>query len=262
MKNEQKIVYYSDEVHEDFANNGINTKKVDENYKYITKNPFSRFFGKLMWIVFLPVAWLVGFILYHPKFVGKKNVLRKVKKKGYFIYCNHVLPVDPLVPPTMLNPTKYCVIAASADTFSINKALSWIIKSFGGFPVPNSPKMYYNYVDFIKYQIGKKHRVLMYPEAHIWPYCNWIRRYTSTSFKYPVMLNAPIITMTTCFVCKKPGKKPKQVIYVDGPFYPNMDLKFEDAVEDLRNQAFEQMNARAKKYSTYEYVKYVKKTSE
>ena len=263
MEKEVKVKYYSDEVHEDFANNGIQAKKVDSNYKYINRNPFSIFFGNLILMLLFPVAYLVEFFLYRPKFVNRKNVLRKVKRTGYYIYSNHVLEVDPLVIPTRSNRFKKCYIAASAETFSINPMVSWLVKSFGGFPVPNTPEMYYRYVDFIKHVISKKRRVLMYPEAHIWPYCNWIRAYTSTSFKYPIMTNSPIVTFTTCFTPnKKPGKKPKIVIYVDGPFYPNQNLKYEDAVEDLRNQAFEMMSARAKKYSTVEYIKYVKKEKE
>ena len=248
-------MYYSDEVHEDFANNGIQAKKVDSNYKYINKNPFSIFFGNLLLILLFPVAKLIAFFLYRPKFVNKKQVLSKVKKKGYYIYSNHTLEVDPLVIPTFVNIFKKTYIAASAETFSINPMVSWLVKSFGGFPVPNTPEMYYRYVDFIKHVINKKRKVLMYPEAHIWPYCNWIRHYTPTSFKYPVMTDSPIIVCTTCFVPSKPNKKPKKVIYVDGPYYPNTNLPFDQAVEDLRNQCFEVMDARAKKYSTVEYIK-------
>jgi len=76
------------------------------------------------------------------------------------------------------------------------------------------------------------------------------------------MTNSPIVVFTTCFVPGKPGKKPNKVIYVDGPLYPNQNLPFEKAVEDLRNQCFETMSARAKKYSTAEYIKYVKKEKE
>ena len=261
MEKETKVVYYSDEVHEDFANNGIKTKIVNPNYKYINKNPFSIFFGNLLLIIVFPIAWVLAFCLYRPKIKNKK-VFNSVKKKGYYIYSNHTLPLDPLVQPAFTNPLKKCYIAASADTFSINPIVSWLVKSFGGFPVPNTPEMYHNYVDFIKHVISKKRRVLMYPEAHIWPYCNFVRHYTNTSFKYPVMTNSPIITLTTCFIPNKPGKKPKVVIYADGPIYPNLDLKYDQAVEDLKVRAFETMEARAKKYSTCEYIKYVYKPKE
>ena len=76
------------------------------------------------------------------------------------------------------------------------------------------------------------------------------------------MTNSPIITLTTCFIPNKPGKKPKVVIYADGPIYPNLDLKYDQAVEDLKVRAFETMEARAKKYSTCEYIKYVYRPKE
>ena len=257
MKKKTTTVYYKDELHDDFANNGIETKKLNENYQYIMKNPFNRFFSNLVRILLLPIVKLLVLILYHPKYVNKKQVISKVKKGPYFIYSNHVLPLDPLIPPS-INSSKLCLIAASADTFSMNKVLSWLVRALGAFPVPNSPKMYYNYVDFIHYEVERKHRVLMYPEAHIWPYCNFIRHFTSTSFKYPVYDNVPIITMTTCFTKKKYGKKPKLTIYFDGPFYPDQNMKQVDAIENLKDQAFNAMQNRAKKYSTYEYIKYEK----
>ena len=126
MEQETKVKYYSDEVHEDFANNGIKAKKVDSNYKYINKNPFSIFFGNLLLVLLFPIAKFVAWMLYHPKFVGKKEVLRKVKKQGYYIYSNHVLEVDPLIIPTY-SKEKHGVVFRMKDR---NSDLEYNVKCF------------------------------------------------------------------------------------------------------------------------------------
>ena len=39
MVNEKNVIYYNDEANDDFANGKIETVKIDQNYKYIRKNP-------------------------------------------------------------------------------------------------------------------------------------------------------------------------------------------------------------------------------
>lgn len=257
MSKKEKVVHYQNEQKDDFANNNIKVKKIKDTYKYISKNPINRAFSWLIWFLLMPIAKLIGFILYHPKVVGKKNI-KSIKKQGYYIYSNHVLSLDPILTPTITNIYKKCYIAASQDTFSICGFVSWIVKALGAFPVPTNSTMYYNYVDFIKHVISKKKRVLMYPEAHIWPYCNFIRDYSDTSFKYPVMTNSPIVPYVTCFTKRKHSNKPKITVYILEPIYPNTNLSLEDSTKDLRDRTFKLMDEASKKYSTYEYVKYIK----
>ena len=49
------------------------------------------------------------------------------------------------------------------------------------------------------------------------------------------------------------------ITYVDGPFYPNMELDVNAAAKELRNIAYDTMVKRVSEYSTYEYIKYIKK---
>ena len=36
----EKLVYYSDELNDEFAGDNIKAKTIDENYKYLHKSPF------------------------------------------------------------------------------------------------------------------------------------------------------------------------------------------------------------------------------
>ena len=51
QKNEhQKVVYYSDELNDDFASSEITPVKINEDYKYIHKNPLIGSYVHLLYI--------------------------------------------------------------------------------------------------------------------------------------------------------------------------------------------------------------------
>ena len=263
MSKKEKLVYeYQDELNDDFANNNIKTKKIANNYKYINKSWLFRFNAFwLRYLVGIPCLWIANTFIFRPKFVNKK-LLKSAKKNGYFIYANHVLPYDPVMIPVMVNTSKKCLILAGPDLFSINGFVSWIVRHFYAIPVPNNDiTMIENFNECISYYINKRYRVLIYPEAHIWPYYTGIRKFKSASFRYPVIDNVPILTMTTTFKKRKGNRKPKPVIYIDGPFYPDESLSStHDKIEDLAQKAYETMKYRSSIKTNYSYIKYVKKS--
>jgi len=106
-------------------------------------------------------------------------------------------------------------------------------------------------------RILEGHPVVIYPEAHIWPYYTSIRPFKSTSFRYPARFQEPSFCFTTTYQKNGNKKKPKIVIYVDGPFYPNSDLNLKEQQEDLRNRIYECMLERSKN-SNFEMIEYKK----
>ncbi len=258
-KEEKKIIYYSDPLTDDFAENGIKTKTIKENYRYIRRNPFTFFISLVLrYLIAVPILTIVAFFTFGVK-VKNKKALKSVKRNGYFLYANHTQNLDPCFHAVMVNPSKYTCIIASANAFSINPFISWLVRNLGTIPVPQTKKMYANYLKAINYHVRKKHNVLIYPEKHIWPYCNFIRPFTSDTFRYPVMNNTPVITATTCYKKVKCFKRPRIYIYLDGPFYPRQDIPMKDATNLLRDEAYNAMKLRASVEWNYEYYKYVKK---
>ena len=261
MKNKKpKTVFYRDELNDDFAGNGIKTKKVPNDFRYINKSLLFRINSFLLkYLLAVPCLWLANVLIFKPKVVNKK-LLKQLKKKGYYVYSNHVLPYDPIVLPIKTQVRKKMIIMAGPDLFSINPFVSWLVKHFGAIPIPNQDaEMCENFSNCLSWNINKGHRVLIFPEAHIWPYYNDIRNFKSVSFKYPVNDNAPIVVATTTFKKRKGNKKPKPIIYLDGPFYPDTSLSFHDQINDLRDQAYNAMKWRAGQENNYAYIKYVKK---
>ena len=115
-----------------------------------------------------------------------------------------------------------------------------------------------HFLEAIKNKISKNNSITIYPEAHIWPYYTKIRPFKDVSFKYPVSLDVPAFCITNTYVARgKKKDKIKMVTYVDGPFFPNKNLKLKDAQKDLRDRIYNTMVERSKN-SNIEYIKYEK----
>ena len=104
----------------------------------------------------------------------------------------------------------------------------------------------------------KKGEVLIYPEAHVWPYYTKIRPFDATSMHFPVQLNAPSFVMTKTYHKRRFGKRPRAVVYIDGPFYPDQTLSRKEAQNKLHDEIQKTLIDRAK-LSDYEYCQYIKK---
>ena len=88
MKND-KIIYYEDELNEEFSTAKIEPRKIDENYKYIHKNVIWNASAFLLQnVISLPIKYLYAKIKFRTKTIGKEK-LKPYKKQGYFIYGNH-----------------------------------------------------------------------------------------------------------------------------------------------------------------------------
>ena len=260
MKKE-RVIYYQDELNDDFADSNIKVKPIPNDYKYIRKSWVFRsnsFLAK--YIVATPLLWIINTFFCRTKIENKK-VLKYFKKRGYYLYANHVLPFDPIVLPFKTHLKKKTVIVAGHELFSINGFVSDFVRHLYAIPTPNNDlEMYNNFVECMSYYIKKGERVLIYPEAHIWPYYNDIRHFKSSSFKYPVDDNAPVFIATTTFKKRKGNRKPKPIIYIDGPFFPDETLSHRERIEDLATRVYEAMCYRAHNENNFAYIEYKKKS--
>ncbi len=249
--------YYEDELNDEFS--GITRKKivVDESFKYIHNNVFWKIAEFIVHrIIVTPVAQLYRMIKFHNKLYGKE----KVKGFGgkYIIYGNHTqIPGDGFLPPMFLFPRKpYFVV--NPDNIAA-KGTRNIMMMLGAIPTPTILKGLRPFENALKTRLDKGHPIVVYPEAHVWPYYTKIRNFKSTSFKYAVKFDVPVFCFTNVYVKRKHSKKPKMITYIDGPFYYNKDLSNKESEIDLRNRVYEAMCERSKE-SNYEYMyHYIKK---
>ena len=108
----------------------------------------------------------------------------------------------------------------------------------GALPVPDSISEYKKFSKAYKKRISDGHPVVIYPEAHVWPYYTGIRPFEKTSFRFPAELKAPVYVMTTTYTRRRffgvVTKRPKLTVYVDGPYYTDSELSIKENQQQLR----------------------------
>lgn len=257
-KRAKKVIYYSDELHDDFAGTNIQQKPLGKEYRYVNDNIFARVGTWIVYyVIALPIVFLLQKLIVRQKIVNRK-LLKECKKQGCFLYANHTMAMgDAFTGPLVCAPKK-CYVIVNPDAVSI-KGLRTIVKMLGAIPLASGFEEGKKMVQCVKRRIEQGSAVMIYPEAHIWPYYTGIRPFASNSFKYPVNLDAPVFCITNCYQKSVLFKRPKVVAFVDGPFYPDKSLPKAERVEKLRNQVYEKMCQRSKEHSTCAYVEYVKR---
>lgn len=261
MKKEKqpKIVYFEDELNDDFAGTKINTKVVDSKFKFVHKNPVWTFFANAIYYVLVsPIVLFYTKCILHVKFVNKKAVkpLQK-KKERYYLYGNHTGVIDAFTPNIISLPTRNKLIVG-ADSVSI-KGLKNLLQMMGVVPIPTGTNGMREFLQAIDYY-NKKYNITIYPEAHIWPYYTGVRNFPDTSFAYPVKHGSPVVAFFTAY-SKPKGfmkcfRKANITVYVSDPIYPNTNLPKKEAQKELRDKVYAFMKECSEKHSTYEVVTY------
>lgn len=256
---EQKIIYYKDELNDEFSGAEIKPRKIDENYKYIHKNPFWIILAFLFNIVMLPIKLIYPKVKFRIKYIGKEK-LKKYKNSGYFVYVNHTqVFADTFIPSNPIWPKRNYIIV-NPENVSM-PVFGNSIQMLGAIPIPDNKKAMKNFLNKIEKVIHKNYAITIYPEAHIWPYYTKIRPFKSVSFKYPINLDVPTFCMTNTYVKRENTNKINIVTYIDGPFFPDKTLSKQEQKRDLRNQVYEQMSKRSKN-SNIEHIKYILKNED
>ena len=247
-----KVVIYTDINNDEFSTMKIDPIVVDENYKY-KRNRFLHFLCYR--ILAKPIAYLHPKFKFHHKIVGNE-ILKKYRKVGYFIYGNHTQIIDDPFIPNILDFNKESHIVVHPNNVSM-KILGPINRYLGAIPIPNKLNGYRHFNEAIDYQISKNRAVVIYPEAHIWPYYTGIRPFGDVSFAYPVKLDTPVFCFTNTYQKRNKKGKVNITTYIDGPFFADKTLSANEAKKKLRDQVYEKMCERAanSNYDVYKYVK-------
>ena len=251
----QKTFYYSDEVNDDFAGTHIERKPLPENYEYLNKGfwrKLRRFF--VYYVIVRPIIFVYNKLIKRVKYVNK-IAFKGYKKQGAFIYGNHTSMILDAFNPAYLAYPRPADVIINADAFSI-KGIAWLLKSLGGFPIPEGFHAMGRFNAAIAEAIEKRHWIAVYPEAHIWHYYTKIRPFPPVSFTYPVKLKTPVFSYTMVYKKRKHSKYPKRLVYIDGPFFADETLPVKQAAQALRDEVYSAMCTRAQE-SDCEYIKYV-----
>ncbi len=254
---QQKVIYYENELTDEFSTAQITAKVIDKNYCYCHDTRFKKF-THIFWyrIIFTPIAYFYTKLAFFHKTVGKEK-FKEFKRTGYFMYGNHTQDIGDAFIPNMINLPQDNYVIVHPNNVSM-PFLGRITPSLGALPLPDDLAAYRNFTKAVDRRIGEGHTVVVYPEAHIWPYYTGIRPFGDDSFCYPVKLGVPTFCFTNTYQKRKFSKKPKIVTYIDGPFYPDKTLSAKEQRKDLRDRVYAQMCERAKS-STVVHIQYIKK---
>lgn len=252
----QKVLYYSDELNDELAPATIQSRVIDEKFKYkkgLIWNVCSLFIQN---VLSMPIKWGYLRIKFRHKFVGKEK-LKECKNQGYFMYANHTQPFADTFIPSVADYPKRNFLIVNPVNISL-RGTGTLVEMLGAIPIPSDIKAMKNFLATIEEKIKNKNSITIYPEAHIWPYYTKIRPFKAVSFKYPVKLNAPAYCITNTYQgYGRHNNKIQLVSYVDGPFYPNEELPLKERQQDLRDRVYEKMVERSKN-NNVEHIKYIK----
>ena len=249
------VVYYKDELNDEFSTAKITPRKIDGNFKYQKSSVWEFFSWLFQNVISMPIKIMYLKIKFHHKFVGIEKIKEyKKANKGMFIYSNHTQAFSDTFTPSLAVYPKRNFLIVNPENISV-KGVGWLVEMLGAIPISNDVDGTKKFISRIENRIKKGYSVSIYPEAHIWPYCTWIRKFKAVSFKYPVKYDTAVFSVTNTYQ-KYKGNKIQMVSYIDGPFYAEKNLSIKEAQEKLRNEVYEAMCERAKN-SNVEKIKYI-----
>ena len=262
---EERVFYYTSEE-DDPIKTDEQEKKVEvglpEGYEFIPKNPFVKLYSAALFRIFKLFGQYYERGYWQAKFYGREK-LKKARGKGYVIYANHTNPFHDVFGPALAADRRIFTIISPVNLKipGIGKVLPYI----GGLPLGKTKEEKQAFNDAVDERLKQKKVLVIYPEAHVWPYATKIRKFPAgdKSFKYAVRNNLPIFTMTTTYhkrKDKKRGDLPRMDVYVDGPFWPDTKLSEEENRTKLAKEAYDSMVKYSKK-SSYEYFQYRPKSA-
>ena len=261
---EERIFYYTSEEDDPIKTDEQERKEkvtLPEGYEYIPKNIFVRLYSKIMFSIFWVFGQWYERHYWKAKFYGQEK-LKKAKGKGYVMYANHTNPFHDVFGPALAANRRIFTVISPVNLKI--PGIGPILPMIGGIPLGTNDTEKKAMNEAVDTRLKKQKKCLViYPEAHVWPYATSIRKFPAggKSFKYAVRNGLPVFTMTTTYHKRKRGKRdlPRMDIYVDGPFFPDPKLSDEENQEMLAKKVYDSMVKNAK-HNTYEYFEYIKKS--
>ncbi|MCD8103654.1 MAG: hypothetical protein LUF35_01310 [Lachnospiraceae bacterium] len=281
MKEDSRIRFYRTFT-EDFVESRDQDCQVPPDYVWVRKDLAGRILARLIYAA----AWI--FSLFYCRLwlkvrIRNRSVLKQCRDSGYFLYGNHTQPIGDAFIPAQVCADRHIYTVAGSANLGI-PVLGKLLPLMGILPIPDNLSQMKEFWKAIETRIGEKKCVIVYPEAHVWPWYTGIRPFPETSFRFPVDLKAPSFCMTVTY--QSPGhgaagildfprktragdggkgacaphagkgkRKPRITVYIDGPFYPDAALSRKEQQKKLCREMHECMTERSKN-STYEYIRY------
>lgn len=256
-KNNKKVIYYSDELQDDFAI----TKNITKPKKGQTKTRYNASsWGPVSWVLYRAVATPIGWIysrFFYGVHVKNRSVILRLKG-GCFLYGNHTQNVIDAFLPTIAAFPKRCDVITARDAVSL-PVIRHVVPALGGVPLPDTYEDARSFMRSIGRRLGRGRAIAIYPEAHIWPYYNKIRPFSEAAFGYPCRFGVPAVPFTVTYQKRKilSSLPPVVTVIIGAPVYPDPALPRKEARKKIRDEVYHQMCDAAQ--NSYEHIQYIKR---
>lgn len=255
MVNNMERLYYYKSYADDVVTNENQDYRLPDNYKWITDSKTERVKSAAVYALAVACGFLYCRFGLHVRVVGREK-LKENRSHGFFLYGNHTQTVADVFLPAIACLGKRIYTIVSPANFGL-PVIGKILPALGALPIPDCLSMMKTFQRAVGTRIEQKHVVVIFPEAHVWPYYTKIRPFPDTSFYYPVQQHAPVYALTTTYQKRLIGEKPKVTLYIDGPFYPDGTLPVKEQRAKLCKMVAAAMQQRSKS-SDYAYVSYIR----
>lgn len=178
-------------------------------------------------------------------------------QQGCYLYINHTQMVGDAMIPYYVLQKKWPAIVVSPANLSL-PVIGKLIPYGGGLPIPHQLRKLREFNQVVQQTVQDGKCVVIYPEAHVWPYYTKIRPFELSAFHYPAKDQAPVFCLTNTYQKPRWGTKPQITSYLDGPFFAPTDLTQKERQKFLSEQVHSCMQVRSQA-SNYEYLKYQRK---
>ena len=157
----KKVIYYSNDQTDDFAELNIRQKQLPPDYPYFTKDPVRKALAFLLYYgLALPLVFLFQKLIYGERIVGRSK-LKPYRKTGYFLYGNHTRIAGDAYTPALVAFPRKAFIVANPDCVSI-PGIRRIVEDLGAVPIPTTASGMKNFLAAIRTHTEKGHAVMIY----------------------------------------------------------------------------------------------------
>ena len=254
----KRVIYYRDAANEDYAGTDIDTKSVGADFPFAPIGAIWKFFAFIAYyVIATPLVFFYCYVFCGFR-VKNRKAIRKIRKTGFFLYANHSHFTDAFLAPIVAFPKRAYVIVGP-DTVSI-KGLRNFVQMVGAIPIPDVFSGMPSFLNAIRLRIEENCCISVFPEAHMWNYCTFLRPLKSGSFRYPIHLGVPSVAVAVTYQQRKLPflKKPRRTVFISDPFYPDGSLPQKEAQRKLQDEVEAFLREKLDTYSTYRYYDYRK----
>lgn len=250
---EKQVCYYRSFT-DDFVTSQDQDFTLPEDYVWIHTGFFYRLWSAFLYAVATVFAFFYGKLALGLKIVRNAD-LRKLQDTGIVLYGNHTQPMGDVFTPILLCRPKRGYTLASPANLGI-PVIGKILPPLGALPLAEDVHGMSRLLAAVRTRLEQKAAVIVFPEAHVWPWYTEIRPFPASAFSFPVDANVPAFCATATYRRRRHGKKPRLTVYLDGPFYPDESLPKIKRKAALRDAVHAQMAERSK-LSDCRYIEYL-----